>query len=159
MKTLRLRRVVIGYHATYGVLVDPELQPICVTLEDPWMDNMKNISCIPEGVYICREVESGRFGWSWYVQDVPGRSGILFHAGNWAGERGVSSGTGAGDTTGCILLGQSFGVPRIIGADGRVGVVSSRRAMEKFHKLLEDETKFCLIVESIDEEAQTKSYI
>lgn len=134
-------------HATYGALLY-EGQPVCVTLEDPWLGNQKCISCIPEGIYTCRRWTSrnAAIGKTWKVVDVPGRSGILFHAGNWAGQPGVASGPLSGDTKGCILLGQSFGIPRIAGNEGRVGVVTSARAVQKFMELTKDETELCLVV-------------
>ena len=50
------------------------------TLEPPWLDNQKNISCIPEGDYIVRRDRHGRFKW-FTVQDVPNRTYIEFHEG------------------------------------------------------------------------------
>ena len=71
---------------------------ICDTLENPWQDNQRNISCIPEGVYkvrlrLARE-SATRDYIHLLVQDVPNRDWILFHRGNTAK-----------DTSGCILVG------------------------------------------------------
>ena len=71
---------------------------ICDTLENPWQDNQRNISCIPEGVYkvrlrLARESASRDY-LHLLVQDVPNRDWILFHRGNTAK-----------DTSGCILVG------------------------------------------------------
>ena len=71
---------------------------ICDTLENPWQDNQRNISCIPEGVYpvrlrLARESASRDY-LHLLVQDVPNRDWILFHRGNTAK-----------DTRGCILVG------------------------------------------------------
>jgi hypothetical protein len=72
------------------------------TLELPWKNNQRNISCIPEGVYKTILVASPRFGRVYGVQDVPNRSSILIHAGNFAGDtsKGYRS-----DVAGCILVG------------------------------------------------------
>ena len=71
---------------------------ICDTLENPWVDNQRNISCIPEGVYPVRlrlPRESGTRDYlHLLVQEVPNRDWILFHRGNTAK-----------DTSGCILVG------------------------------------------------------
>ena len=71
---------------------------MCDTLELPWKDNQRRISCIPEGEYKVRlrtEKESGsREYLHLLVQDVPNRDYILFHRGN-----------SAKDTSGCILVG------------------------------------------------------
>jgi hypothetical protein len=71
---------------------------ICDTLENPWQDNQRNISCIPEGEYpvrlrLARESASRDY-LHLLVQEVPNRDWILFHRGNTAK-----------DTSGCILVG------------------------------------------------------
>jgi len=71
---------------------------ICDTLENPWQDNQRNISCIPEGEYpvrlrLARE-SATRDYLHLFVQDVPNRDWILFHRGNTSK-----------DTSGCILVG------------------------------------------------------
>jgi hypothetical protein len=71
---------------------------ICDTLENPWVDNQRNISCIPEGVYPVRlrlpRESATRDYLHLLVEDVENRSYILFHRGN-----------SAKDTRGCILVG------------------------------------------------------
>lgn len=56
--------------------------PICFTIELPWRDNRRNVSCIPEGIYPLACRYSQRWGWHLEVQDVPGRDLILFHPAN-----------------------------------------------------------------------------
>jgi hypothetical protein len=73
---------------------------MCDTLELPYKDNQKRISCIPAGEYsvrirVARESASRDYV-HLLVQDVKDRSYILFHRGNRAE-----------DTRGCILVGQS----------------------------------------------------
>lgn len=53
---------------------------VLITLERPWLDNQKNVSCIPEGDYIVRRDRYGRHKW-FTVQDVPNRTHIEFHEG------------------------------------------------------------------------------
>ena len=71
---------------------------ICDTLENPWVDNQRNISCIPEGVYPVRlrlpRESATRDYLHLLVQEVPNRDWILFHRGNTAK-----------DTSGCMLVG------------------------------------------------------
>ena len=71
---------------------------ICDTLENPWVDNQRNISCIPEGVYPVRlrlpRESATRDYIHLLVKDVKDRDYILIHIGNTAK-----------DTSGCILVG------------------------------------------------------
>lgn len=97
MNVLRLVRVSEVDGASLGVLCVDGL-PKFVTLEDPWRDNEANISCIPEGVYRLLRCKSQKFGETFTVDNVPGRSLIRLHWGNTAK-----------DTEGCILIGLKFG--------------------------------------------------
>ena len=71
----------------------------CDTLENPWLNNQRNISCIPAGQYKVRlrlpRESATRDYLHLLVQDVPNRDYILFHIGNTSK-----------DTSGCILVGQ-----------------------------------------------------
>ena len=71
----------------------------CDTLELPYRDNQKSISCIPTGEYKVRlrlpRESATRHYIHLLVKDVKDRSHILFHRGNTAK-----------DTKGCILVGQ-----------------------------------------------------
>lgn len=55
---------------------------ICNTIELPWLDNAKLISCIPEGKYLLRRRYSAKFQWHIEVVDVENRNSILFHPAN-----------------------------------------------------------------------------
>jgi len=72
----------------------------CDTLELPYINNERSISCIPAGRYKVRLRTARESATRDYlhllVQDVPDRDWILFHRGNTTK-----------DTRGCILVGQS----------------------------------------------------
>lgn len=55
---------------------------ICYTIELPWHDNVKRVSCIPEGKYLLRRRYNTKFQWHIEVADVENRSFILFHPAN-----------------------------------------------------------------------------
>ncbi|GIZ09385.1 DUF5675 family protein [Flavobacterium sp. UMI-01] len=55
---------------------------ICYTIELPWKNNEKQVSCIPEGKYFIRKRYSQKFKWHLEVIDVQNRSFILFHTAN-----------------------------------------------------------------------------
>tara|TARA_R100000541_G_C1886266_1_gene83005 strand:+ start:646 stop:984 length:339 start_codon:yes stop_codon:yes gene_type:complete len=106
---------------------------IIKTIERPWLSNEPNRSCIPEGTYRCDFMErscSGKYRRVWHVKDVPGRTAILFHAGNLVE-----------DSLGCILVGLSHGY-----LSGAEAVISSRKALDKMRQHL-GENSFTLIVE------------
>lgn len=66
------------------------------TLERRWLDNQVSISCIPEGAYHVKRDKTGRFQY-YAVQNVPGRTDIEFHAGNFVEH-----------SQGCILVGEAL---------------------------------------------------
>lgn len=94
---LVLTRFAYGDEATFGRLsVDGRT---LYTVERPWRSNLPRVSCIPEGRYRCRPRMFFRGGYpAIEVLDVPGRSHILFHVGNRAG-----------DVEGCIAIGTRLG--------------------------------------------------
>ena len=62
----------------------------CKTLELPWKDNQHNISCIPENKYYCEKHIRPSGAKSFLVKDVPDRTDILIHSGNFAAGDNVS---------------------------------------------------------------------
>ena len=112
---------------TFGVLLDEAL-PFCLTVERPWLNNQRNISCIPAGNYLCRRVESPKFGNTFEVMNVPGRSEILFHKGNIMD-----------DSHGCIVVGEQFEP-----LDGKPAVLASGKAHEEFLGRLKETDFFSL---------------
>ncbi len=92
------------------------------TLERPWKNNARNISCIPPGTYHTTYLPrsaSGKYKKVFHVREVPGRGGILIHNGNLVSH-----------TKGCILLGTRVG-----NLGGEKAVLSSRIAMREFNKV------------------------
>jgi len=113
--------------ATTGKLYhDDEL--ICSTFELPWRDNLQDISCIPTGTYRLKMVNSAKFGPSYEVKDVDGRSHILIHTGNTVN-----------DTRGCIMPCNSYGVLSVRNggtSKDMLAGLSSRMAYTKLMTLL-----------------------
>lgn len=119
---ITLTRYETGSEGTFGRLTCGT-QLNLHTVELPDKNNQRNISCIPEGVYKVVSYKSQRFGLVFLVRDVKGRSFILFHAGNFAGDAEKNYIT---NSEGCILPGLKRGV-----LDGQKAVLSSRAAMNK----------------------------
>lgn len=107
---------------------------ICYTIELPWKNNEKRVSCIPEGKYELRKRFSQKINWHIEVMDVKNRNYILFHPANNALK----------DLNGCIAP-----VTKISGSG--LGLMS-RQAFEKLKALvyprLEQQEKVYLIVQS-----------
>lgn len=127
MMILDLLRVGSSRRGTFGVLRHGQV-PFVLTCERPWQDNAVGLSCIPAGRYRCRRVRSPKFGVTFEVCDVPGRSHILFHSGNTIE-----------DTEGCILVGEEFS-----GTWDAPMLVSSRRGFLELFSYLEGMTEFDL---------------
>lgn len=92
---------------TFGVMKWADRPaPFALTLEDPWKDNEKNVSCIPVGTYHCKKFNSPTHGATFQIMDVTNRTYILFHRGNTHI-----------NTMGCVLIGEKFhflnGIPSI----------------------------------------------
>lgn len=62
------------------LLIDGE--KVCHTIELPWLDNRRQVSCIPEGTYRLEKRTSAKYGRHILVRGVPGRSLILLHPAN-----------------------------------------------------------------------------
>ena len=123
--TIYLNRYARNDQGTEGVFSVPDLSFACFCLELPWRDNRPNVSCIPPGLYPLAWSERNA---AYQVQNVPGRSGILIHAGNFAGDSTLGYKT---DVEGCILLGMHMGH-----IDKQRCLTSSKIAIKKFHDLI-----------------------
>ena len=137
MQTVKIVRSMYSDKGIKGLLTIEGSTFAIFTLENPWLNNQKRISCIPSGVYQCERVQSPRFGKVYGVNDVPGRSHILFHAGN-----------SPDDTLGCILLGLNGSIH-----SKDMWVSNSRMALDAFHEHLKYKP-FTLIIED-DKNAET----
>lgn len=98
MKTFTIKRISKRSDGVFGVMLDGDI-PFCLTLERPWLNNEKEVSSIPPGEYVADSaIFKSRYE-SFLLRDVPGRTGIFVHKGNWIT-----------DSLGCILLGEQFAV-------------------------------------------------
>lgn len=55
---------------------------VCYTIELPWLQNQRQISCIPEGEYVLQKRFSKKYGRHIQLQNVVNRDLILFHPAN-----------------------------------------------------------------------------
>ena len=126
MKIVRIERMPTPW-ATLGkvTLLGETIQELW-SLELPWKDNARNVSCIPRGFYTCTKYSSPRYNSTYRVNDVPNRDYILFHKGN-----------SAADTEGCILLGKA----RVI-SDNKIKVLDSASAFNQFMAFIDGDESF-----------------
>ncbi len=93
---------------------------ICYTIERPWLKNKAYVSCIPAGEYELKQVSSPKFGLTYKVCDVIGRTQILIHKANKASE-----------LQGCIAPVSMLGV-----LGNEIAGLSSKTAYDKLMSLL-----------------------
>lgn len=131
MKTVTIKRMYTPW-ATVGdvLLYDGRTQVALWSLELPWLNNRRSVSCIPEGIYTCKKYSSPKYKDTYIVQGVPERTHILFHKGNTTA-----------DTEGCILLGSAGMI-----AENRIKIIQSGVAFRCFMSFIGDDEEFELII-------------
>ena len=135
---VNLFRIEHSDHGSLGIVSVGEFT--CYSLELPWRDNRTSMSCIPAGEYTVKIRYSQKYGWVFHVTDVKGRTYILFHSGNWAGDRTKGLHT---HSEGCLLLGKYPGWLR-----GQRAVLSSRPTIRAFMEYL-DNSEFKLNITEV----------
>lgn len=101
---------------------------VFATVEPRWKGNAVGESCIPAGSYelklrhspVVMRTTEGRFTHGWEVTEVPNRTFIMFHPGNWAR-----------NSDGCILIGR-----RHLVVQDQPGVTMSQIAFAQFMEQL-----------------------
>jgi Family of unknown function (DUF5675) len=124
-----LQRLTTSSEGTFGTLL-VNGRPYYVTLELPWKNNQKDISCIPPGEYKATRMFSEKFKKVLFVlHNVPGRDLIEFHIGNKVE-----------NTNGCILLGSEFSKTEYAIVDSKVSFddFMIRMPAEGFTVLIKD---------------------
>lgn len=129
---ITLKRIARTEDATFGVLLDDSI-PFALSLERAWLNNEVGKSCIPVGTYVCKRVQSPKFGNTFEVTKVPGRSAILFHKGNIHD-----------DSHGCILVGEQFN-PVL----GENGITASAEGFAEFLRRMAGLAEFLLRIEEV----------
>ena len=87
------------------------------SLELPYLDNQKYISCIPTNTYIAIKHDSPKFGDCLWLQDVVNRSEILVHRLNFNE-----------DTLGCIGIGRFL---KDLNNDGLIDITDSGESIKE----------------------------
>lgn len=94
----------------------------CSILELPWRDNERKVSCFPEGIYRVVERRTDKFKRHYHILDVPERSFILQHPGNFTHQ-----------IEGCQLPGERF---QHLNRDAVPDIINTRATLDKMLRLL-----------------------
>ena len=98
---------------------------VCKTLELEEDENRVRDDCIPRGHYTVKKRYSEKFKHHFHIQDVPNRSYILIHSGNYYSQ-----------ILGSVLVGDSH---CDLNKDGYKDVTNSKKTLQKLLLLLPDE--------------------
>ena len=137
MKTLILQRDKETQYSdlgTKGTISENGIK-ICDTLELHEENNKKRESHIPIGKYLCKIVNSPKFGKVYEITNVPNRGNILIHSGNFAGDtdKGYRS-----DVLGCVELGNGYGIIEYAPGKKQFGILKSKLTFNLFMQYMKD---------------------
>lgn len=136
MKVIELIRIEEHWRwGTFGVL-RMDKRAFCVTLEPADLENKVSASSIPAQQYMCSRYHSPKYGFTFQVNHVPGRTYILFHSGNIIEH-----------TEGCILLARKFGVLKT--TVEKRAILNSGETFKEFLKKLENINEFHLTIKEV----------
>lgn len=99
----------------------------CKTLELPYRDNKRRVSCIPCGVYNVVKRVSKKYGNHFHILNVENRDYILIHAANFVRQ-----------LLGCVAVGDSF---KDIDNNGLKDVTNSKATLKKLLSIMPNEFK------------------
>jgi hypothetical protein len=141
MKYAQLIRDTEGDDGTFGQLYLSGVGTV-QTGELPWRNNAPDFSRIPIGTYVLHQFDSPRLGLVLRFQNVPGRTLVDLHRGNWCGDtlKGYRS-----DVEGCVIVGTARGVLL-----GQMAVQDSEAAMETVLKWLTNDDLTLTVAEAFD---------
>lgn len=125
-KKVDIYRITESNEQTLGELfIDDEF--FCYTLELPWLNNQRRISCIPANTYKVVRRWSQKHKNHFHITNVPNRDWILIHSGNYYTQ-----------ILGCVLVGKEL---MDINADGVKDVTHSKATMKELNKILTEDFK------------------
>lgn len=131
---ITIQRIYSDNKVTLGILTINNTT--LFTLELPYNDNKRRISCIPKGKYSMLKRDGVKVGSKvapylhYHIQDVPNRDWILIHRGNLPKH-----------THGCILVGTAITI-----MNGELAVSNSKIALNILNDNIKDNSIFINII-------------
>lgn len=108
-----------------------------LSLERGWLNNEKNISSIPTGIFECKWEYSPKFdSMLWEIYGVEGRTECKFHVANFVS-----------DLNGCIALGNRLAD---LNSDHILDIANSKDAVIAFKRALSSEVKKIVKLEVVE---------
>ena len=128
MEKVTISRIYQG-DCTVGILNYKTFR--CFTLELPDEGNKQDVSCIPPGEYSCFKIISNSLGDCIEIQNVPNRTLIRIHKGNFTSQ-----------IKGCVLVGESLSD---INDDLIIDVANSTRAFNNLMRVTPEVFKLVIL--------------
>ena len=143
---LEIKRVLTDDEGTLGIVYAEGF--CCYSLELPWRDNIPYISCILPGMYVAKVDDSVKVAGLSVIRldEVGGRSGILIHVGNWAGDEKFEY---KSDVYGCIIPGYGFNYDDMV---AQRMVTDSKDAMTELLAIARKASTLGITIENIYKE-------
>jgi hypothetical protein len=144
MSLLRIIRYNHHSAATVGDIIFP-CGTVLKSLELPWLDNARGQSCVPVGLYevklrqspVVERTSKGKYKEGYEICNVPNRTFIMFHIGNYPR-----------NSDGCVLTGMKEGTH-----EGVPAVWSSAAAFDIFMDLMKKHNITHVSIENAVDEA------
>ncbi|TVP15379.1 DUF5675 family protein [Shewanella sp. KCT] len=118
-------------HGTFGELKDANGRLLAVTVECPWENNQKGISCIPEGTYQLQRHVSPSKGDCFAI--IGPSHGVTLYGPSQRTHCLIHIANRASELEGCIAPGKRFG-----SVGDEWAVLSSRQALDELRELIGD---------------------
>jgi hypothetical protein len=122
-ETLTIKRFINADKGTVGTVHDENGGCLGYSIECPWFNNQRGMSCIPEGLYRCIADKTGKYQY-WKLLKVDDRDNIEIHVANRPSE-----------LNGCIAFGNGWG-----NLNNELAVFNSKKTLDWLQeKILPDE--------------------
>jgi len=121
LKRLVDKASIINATGTWGEVFNELGQKIAVSLERPFLNNKRSISCIPTGKSLWSKDNTGKHQY-WGIENVEDRDGIEIHVANYPDQ-----------LKGCITFGENWAIMK-----GNIAITNSKKTLDKLLEIYPD---------------------